>query len=33
MIRDSLKQIYKEDQEDLFASLSPDERKKLKGQS
>lgn len=33
MIRDSLKQIYKEDQEDLFASLSPDERKKLKWQS
>lgn len=33
MIRDSLKQICKDDQEDLFASLSPDERKRLKGQS
>lgn len=33
MIRDSLKQICKDDQEDLFASLSLDERKKLKGQS
>ena len=33
MIRDSLKQICKDDQEDLFASISPDERKRLKGQS
>ena len=33
MIRDSLKQICKDDQGDLFASLSPDERMKLKGQS
>ena len=33
MIRDSLKQICKDDQENLFASLSLDERKKLKGQS
>lgn len=33
MIRDSLKRIYKEDQEDLFASLSSNERNKLKGWS
>ncbi len=33
MIRDSLKQICKDDQEDLFKSLSTDERKKLKGES
>ncbi len=32
MIRDSLKQICKDDQEDLFRSLSPDERKKLRGE-
>lgn len=33
MIRDSLKQISKEDQEDIYASLSPDERKRVEGQS
>lgn len=33
MIRDTLKQICKNDQEDLFASLNPNEKKKLKGQS
>lgn len=33
MIRDSLKQISKEDQEELYASLSLDERNKIKGQS
>lgn len=32
MIRDSLKQISKENQEDLYAVLSPDERNKIKGQ-
>lgn len=31
MIRDSLRQIYKEESEDLFESLSPEEKKKLKG--
>ena len=32
MLRDSLKRICKDAQEDLFESLSPDERKKLKGE-
>lgn len=32
MLRNSLKRISKENQEDLYESLSPDERNKIKGQ-